>query len=280
MTESGSNANFREQAVNTAMAYSLALSKRGNSRDRNKDEQETMMRLRDGLVYRAEAIDWHSMLVTHLVNGALKRLEASFSDPNASHDMLSVSAREQQFAFDDVVFNIIALFDYVGDTIGFAFHGDHRRKARWDRIVRYARDGESECRDNNRPRVATSGIAELVLKVDELFVHRLSEYRAELIHYETDPAKGTVQTFLSRNDQGSFDVGFDISTRVPRRFSKHICVPGYEAEPTKAPLTVASKWMASESQWHAAAILLELERELKKEAGEDPDSSKRTVVVF
>lgn len=278
MNDVDTNRSFRDQAINTLPAHSLALSKRGNSRERNRREQATMLRLRDSLIYRAEAVDWHSMLVAHLVKSALTRLESSFPNPNAREDILRMTTREQQFAFDDVIFNIIALFDYVGNTIGFAFYGDHRRKAKWDRIERYARSEEFERRDNTHARVSTSEVGELVRRVHQEFVKPLSDYRAELIHYETDPAKGSVRTRFGPNEQGAFDIDFDISVKVPDRFSRYLSIPGYEATPCS--LTVAAKWLANESQRWASAVLLKLERELKREAGVDPNSSKRSIIVF
>src|SRR5690606_11286167 len=136
-------------------------------------------------------------------------------------------------------------FDYVGNTIGFAIYGDHRKKAKWKNIVRYARDEDLDRKHNRKPLIARSKIAPLISDTDKSLVDRLYEYRSELIHYETDPVKGSVKTILARNeaDATSLDVTFDVSITVPARFKKFISVPGWDVESKNAPLTVASDWL-------------------------------------
>jgi hypothetical protein len=54
-------------------------------------------------------------------------------------------------------------------------------------------------------------------------------------------------------------------------------VPGYEQDPAKAPLQAAAEWVNAESHRRAQAILRELERDLRKEVGGDPDATDRVI---
>ena len=133
--------------------------------------------------------------------------------------------------------------------------------------------------DNKKSRVASSKIANLVSSADSSLVGPLSEYRAELIHYETAPAKGFVQTTLERSDNNSFNFTPQVSINVPRRFLKYVAVPYGKAQTPDVPITVASGWLMSKAHQFATDIRRELERELKREYGMDPDDPRRIVVI-
>ncbi|HEY9428562.1 MAG TPA: hypothetical protein VIR34_15505 [Gemmatimonadaceae bacterium] len=235
------------------------------------------MKLRDSLIYRSEAIIWHVTLLSRMQEQALAKLHSTFPDPNAPHDIMRAVAREQQFVFDDVVFNCIALFDYVANMVGFAYYGDRRRKAKWDRIQKYARDKEFDRRDHATVRIAGTAVGELIRDSQEAFVSPLSDYRADLIHYETVPASGGVTTRLERNTSGASDLSFDLNITVPKPFARRFAVPGYETDATKATLVRAVEWVAAESHARCKTILRELERDLRREAGRDPDGTDRVI---
>jgi hypothetical protein len=254
-------------------------STRGYSRELGRKNQATVMRLRDSLIYRGEALSWHGSLIDWLQNGALHRLRNTFPDPNAPGEIVRSAAREQQFAFDDVVFNAIALFDYVGNTIGFAFYGDQRRKAKWDRIQKYARDEAFDTRDHANPRVSGTEVGELVVRAESELVAPLSDYRAALIHYETVPAGGGVTTRLTCDDAGIGQVDFELSITVPEPFAKRFIVPGHEADPRKAPLREAASWIAGQVFARSTAILRALEKDLRGEGGGDLEGTDRLIVM-
>jgi hypothetical protein len=96
------------------------------------------MLLRDSLIYRSGSVTWHTSLISRLRKAAVAHLQAVFGrDPNALGDMLRISAREQQFAFDDVVFNAIALLDYIGNIVAFSLYGEPHQRAKWKRAEHY-----------------------------------------------------------------------------------------------------------------------------------------------
>jgi hypothetical protein len=270
---------LRKQAIETALSYLRAQATRGYSVDRRRSNQAVVTRLRDSLLYRSDAAVWHSSALSRMQENALLRLKANFAKPNATGDIMRASAREQQFMFDDVVFNTIALFDYLGNTVGFYFYGDRRRKAKWDRIQRYARDAAFDQRDHEVSRVAGSEVGERVMAAHKAFVAPLSDYRADLIHYDTAPAGGGVQTKMDQNEAGSFDLSFELTITVPKPFARRFTVPGYETDPSKATLPEASSWLILESHRLAKGILRELERDMRGEGGGDPDGQDRVIFM-
>lgn len=115
---------LRKQAIDTAVSYLPISSRRGQSAEVRKSNQTTIMKLRDSLIYRSEAIIWHVTLLSRMQDQAVAKLYSTFPNPNASYDIMRATAREQQFVFDDVVFNCITLFDYIANMVGFAYYGD------------------------------------------------------------------------------------------------------------------------------------------------------------
>jgi hypothetical protein len=268
---------LRQQAIDTAVCYLPISSRRGQSAELRKRNQTMIMKLRDSLIYRSEAIIWHVTLLSRIQEQALAKLHSTFPNPNAPYDIMRATAREQQFVFDDVVFNCMALFDYVGNIVGFAYYGDQRRKAKWNRIQKYARDAEFDRRDNVNVRIAGSTVGELIRESHDALVSPLSDYRADLIHYETVPVGGGVTTRLAKNSGGTSDLSFDLKITVPKPFARRFVVPGYEADAAKATLVHAAEWVAGQSHARCRRILRELERDLRREAGRDPDGTDRVI---
>lgn len=268
---------LRKQAVDTAVSYLPVSSRRGQSAELRKINQTTIMKLRNSLIYRSEAIIWHVTLLSRMQEQAVAKLHSTFPNLKAPYDIMRATAREQQFVFDDVVFNCIALFDYVANMIGFAYYGDRRRKAKWDRIQKYARDEEFDRRDHVNVRIAGSAVGGLIRESQDSLVSPLSDYRADLIHYETVPAGGGVTTRLEKNSGGTSDLSFDLMITVPKPFARRFVVPGYEADAAKATLVRAAEWVAGQSYARCRRILRELERDLRREAGRDPDGTDRVI---
>ena len=119
--------SIREEAVRTALAFLMAESKRGHSTTRRQSDMKLVMRLRDSLMYRAESVLWHPHLVELVTRSADRRLREVHPDRAKEHLLLLRIGAEVFYVFDDLVFNALSLFDYVGNFVGFAFYGEQRR---------------------------------------------------------------------------------------------------------------------------------------------------------
>jgi hypothetical protein len=74
--------------------------------------------------------------------------------------MLRISVREQQYAFDDVAFNAIALLDYVGNIVAYSLYSAPHQKAKWKKAAGYAHDAEFERRKTGGSRISRTGIGQ------------------------------------------------------------------------------------------------------------------------
>jgi hypothetical protein len=173
---------------------------------------------------------------------------------------------EHFYVFDDLIFNALALFDYVGNMVGFSLYGEQRRKAKWTRIERYARDPEFERKEHPKARISSSPLGQCIREVHASFVRALTDYRAALIHYEALVGPGQYRTTF-----GPDGPEYELHFQVPPAFKKLFTVPGYDAPDAELPLLTGANWLADRAGLEAKRVLRILELELRTEAG--PQSS-------
>jgi hypothetical protein len=225
------------------------------------------MRLRDSLSYRSEALRWHAHLLRVLKASAERRLDEAFPDREKEFHLLVLAGSEQHWTFDDLVFNALAAFDYLGNFVGFAYYGDRRRKAKWDRIQKYARDADCELQQNGSARVSRGLAGPQIKDIDDNLVRGLSNYRAALIHYEALVGKGTLDTKLGV--ETSRRVAHTLRIRPPPQFYEYLRRDSPQEEEL---LQDAAEWIVVQCERGIRAVLHELQRDLRIEAGYDPDS--------
>ena len=234
------------------------------------------MQLRDSLRYRGDALEWHVSLISRLRKAALAHLQTLLGrDPNAPGDMLRISVREQQYAFDDVAFNAIALLDYVGNIVAYSLYSAPHQKAKWKKAAGYAHDADFERRKTGGNRISSTGVGQAIRDAHRSLFSRLVEYRSELLHYLTLPAGGKVTTNFTRDE-----ITFELGATAPDAFSKWCTIPEYKDRPKEIPMEVAGAWVRDETLRVATLILKELERELRREAGRDPDGTDKLIQML
>ena len=259
--------SIRQQAVHTVLAYLLAESKRGHPVERRRRDRSTIIRLRDCLSYRCEALRWHSSLLQVLRRSAERRLNEAHPDGEKEYHLLMLAGSEQHWIFDDLVFNALAAFDYLGNLIGFAYYGDNRRRAKWEKIQRYATDPARERAQNGAKRISEGLTATAITQAQHTLVRGLSEYRHALIHYEAIVGKGTLHTQFGADAPRGVEK--TLRFRAPEELYKYL---RRDPPPVDEPLQDAALWMVAECERSIHGILRHLERDLRAEAGFDPDT--------
>lgn len=261
-----STRSVREQAVHTALAYLMAESVRGRPQERRRIDQRSVFRLRDSLAYRAESVRWHPSLISLVARSATRRLREVHKDEIKEIQLMLQIGAEHFYVFDDLIFNALALFDYVGNMVGFSLYGEQRRKAKWTRIERYARNPEFERKEHPKARISSSSLGPCIREVHSSLVRALTDYRAALIHYEALVGPGQYSTRV-----GPDGPEYELHFQVPTVFTKLFTVPGYGAPNAELPLLVGANWLADRAELEAKRVLRVLELELRAEAG--PQSS-------
>lgn len=271
--------SIHEQAVATTLAFIRVGAVRNHSRERRREERQRAIRLRDSLLYRSDAMIWHASLLKVLQSAALRRLYAQSTPPADQRDLLLQAAAEQHYVFDDLVFNAVALFDYAANLIGFAYYGDRRRKAKWDKVQRIASDAVFDAKEHGSARLASSATGTRVRELHKRLVFPLSEHRADLIHYQALTGKGAVENRLSRGDGPGMELSIDLTVRVAWEFMKRLSVPATGDGTEALSLIEAADWLVAEVSGAVLALLRELERDLRYEAGLDPDGHGEPIEI-
>jgi hypothetical protein len=249
--------------VDLALAQIGNLHIRPSDRDARERHEKTAIDMRESLEYRFSAVGFHVGLLREYQRRGLEKLAGDFVSGNRDgFDTVYTVRRQQQMMFDAVIFNILAFFDYIGNAIGFSFYGvdSAGAKWKWKRAVQYARDPDGEARKHGARRYSESNIARLVEQIDREWINRLEEYRAELIHYKTDPAGGGHS--LNFAEGGQARVSLTITT--PPSFTKWVPMPGKERG-ERVFILEATDWLILQTHTSAFAIVDALATELERD---------------
>lgn len=247
----------------------LALAQMANRAIRPPDpaarerHEKQAIAMRESLEYRYSAVTFHVGILREYQQRGLRELAENFLAGNPDgFDIVYTARRQQQMLFDAAIFNILALFDYLGNAIGFSFHGidSAGEKWKWKKGVQYARDPAAEERKHGCRRYSGSSIASMVLDIDSQWVNRLEEYRAELIHYKTDPAGGR-HSFRFGRDQPA---AVSLTITTPPAFTKWVPMPGKERG-EQVVLLEAADWLVLQTHSSALAIVDALTVELERD---------------
>lgn len=261
-----------DRLVDLALAQIANRQIRPVDRDAQKRHERVALDMRESLEYRFSAIGLHAGILRAYQQRALQDLANTLTDGNQdSYDIVYTARRQQQMLFDSVIFNVLALFDYIGNAVGFSFYGHTSggTKWKWKRAVQYAANADAEQAKHGSRRYSQSAVARCVASVDKSWIRRLEEYRAELIHYKTEPAGGN--NTVSFKQGGPVTVTLTVTT--PPAFTKWVNMPGKKSKEGVFVLEAAD-WLILQTQASACQIVDVLVQELERDPA-PPDGGLR-----
>jgi hypothetical protein len=183
-----------DRLVDLALAQIANRHIRPAEKDAQRRHEKVALDMRESLEYRFSAIGLHAGILRTYQQRALQDLADTLKGGSPdSYDVVYTARRQQQMLFDSVIFNVLALFDYIGNAVGFSFYGHTSggTKWKWKRAVKYAANPDAEQAKHGGRRYSQSPVAQCVAIVDKSWISRLEEYRAELVHYKAEPASGS-----------------------------------------------------------------------------------------
>lgn len=203
--------DLSEQVMDTAQTTAFALMK-SNYVERNAPEmldgkikgvtprtKDRTVRIRDSIWARFDSLRFHYTLLIRVHEGHEGALDPTAMGMNeGDYRFLWNAAWQEQFLFDDLVFNSASLFDYLATAIWFGFHGHNYIKKDWGDVTKAAREADREPDPREKNTLYGSHTGELALRVDRDFVGDLYGYRADLIHDKIDA--GTASSELKVDD--------------------------------------------------------------------------------
>jgi hypothetical protein len=115
-----------------------------------------------------------------------------------------------------LVFNAASLFDYLGNTIWFGFHGQNHIKKKWNKANEAARKPEVEDKLPKGALIFRSKTGAEIRRLHDAFVNELYGYRSELIHNRMDAPDIYSHEFWETNQREGARLAF------PRKYQKRL----------------------------------------------------------
>lgn len=228
--------------------------------------RDVAVEIRDSIRARFESLSFHHHLLARVHQGHAKALEGTPGSSEEEFRGLWRAAWQEQFLFDDLVFNAASLFDYLACAIWFGFHGRNHRKKKWNDVTSAAREPGREPDRKDGSSIHGSLTGRKALAADRDFVGDLSGYRADLIHHRVDAGKAS-----SGYKVKGEDLAAELSVSLPANYAKAVkaLVPEVETTESDPELTDAGAHLIA----RVGRVTLELLEALQDDLDWDEDES-------
>lgn len=174
--------------------------------------------LRHSVLYRFESLVFHYQMICQRHSALLRRSESGVLLGNP-RDVVYFGSRDLKFLFDDIVFNIVSLFDYFGTLIGLIFH-PARSDFKWSSARSFAAYKEPPFAANAervQSRLHNTEVGLAIIELNTRWLKGIAEYRNALIHGRSDVAKGEVTWSFASGEKFNSTV----NVAVPDAFTKY-----------------------------------------------------------
>ena len=165
---------------NQAIAFGLACVK-ARIGHLGSGKEQIIFEIRDSLIYRAWSVQWHVNYLERQYQAFEKQLQGDITEALDSPQLLFNHRQILSYIFDDVVFNSVSMFDYVGNLVGLAYLGTKKSRLKWNGAL-------NSSRDKSNP-IHIAPVAEKLLTAHRNWVDPLMNYRGDTIHHKIDLAK-------------------------------------------------------------------------------------------
>lgn len=129
---------------------------------------------KNALLYRWSSVWWHVSLTEQAI--ATVRSQAQNPENRGNLPFILMNERDHGYLFDDAVFNLVSMFDYLAGLIGLVLTGDIHKWQKWNSLVKTVK-----ANDFGRPQASR-----LLINAHQGWVDKLASYRAGVYHEKTD----------------------------------------------------------------------------------------------
>lgn len=132
---------------------------------------------------------WHVEILINQRRVLVSNLEKNFPECVRNPMPVIFARKHQYYIFDDIIFNILSMFDYLASMIGYMFQGKYLK---WNNLASSASDDANE--------IGKSSFAQLIVKEHKRWVHALMGYRSDLIHRQPVLGNAGVDLMFEKKD--------------------------------------------------------------------------------
>lgn len=170
----------------------------------SNDIRHEIIKRNNDLIYRNNATIWNYYQL-HAQVQKTKALISASTNRNEIVPTIMNSLFPTSYNFDDVIFNLISMFDYLASLLGLVIINNPNQRHKWNQLVNILRNNETHF-PNTTNRIITA---------HNRWVDKLASYRGGLYHQTTDI--GSAEHFFD------FSTGEDIVTfYLPGKAVRHL----------------------------------------------------------
>ncbi|WP_234572484.1 hypothetical protein [Rhodohalobacter sp. 614A] len=222
-----------------------------------ENKQEILFELRDAFFYRQDSLIFHFNLLNEIQDNTKSKFNLDLSS-RGKDSLLKASAFQQEFIFDDILFNTMSLFDYFGNFVGYIFFGEEGKKYRWKRLLNHCKKPKKEEIGKERKRLINSKIRSQLQENHIYWVQHLNSHRSEIIHYKVDEINGELSYSIPIQGKSLPKEDSQIKVFVPEDFAQKFNLGDTE----ELSLIQATAWLMSKSSKIIVSMLEALEEDI------------------
>lgn len=129
----------------------------------------------NALMYRSRSVLWnHSQLDTLIKSTCMKIV--NHSDRNDIVPDVMSSLFLTSYCFDDIIFNLVSMFDYLSGLTGLVITGEASKWYKWNQLIKIVRND-----NKGYPKTAKE-----LLNQHRVWVDKLAGYRGGVYHKKSD----------------------------------------------------------------------------------------------
>lgn len=127
--------------------------------------------VRESLFYRVQAITYHVNFLIKQRRSINDKIIDLFMNGSANPISIESLITNQYYIFDDIIFNLLSMFDYISGMIGYMFENKHYK---WNSLVRSAR--------NSKTAIGKENFSKEIVSLHSSWVDTLLDFRSHIIH--------------------------------------------------------------------------------------------------
>lgn len=230
------------------------------------------IKLRDSILMRAGSVVFHCNLLSSIHRNCEREHQESKhffnrTDGTSTHELLMKYSRQEMNIYEDIVFHLISLFDFIGNLVCFVFRGEEGKQAKWKGAIEFAgikmpKEKKVEYREDYMK------VINRMKKHHADFIKKLQDIRANSYHYQIS-VPSAKSSFNIMNPVAS-----KIEINAPEYISKWMKRVFPDIKDSNIGLLESALLLSNESLSRASDIILALQsivgiKNIRKYLGSD-----------
>lgn len=200
--------------------------------------------IRFNVAYRADSIIWHIEILINQRKAIAADMEKNFPKCVKNPMPVIFSRKHQFYIFDDIIFNILSVYDYLACMIGYMFRGEYLK---WNNLVRSALDKGND--------IGKSPFAHLIIENHRKWVNTLMGFRSNLIHRQAQFGDAEIDLLFEKKE----GLNRLISLKAPKKIQKLINTILHDSDTNSLDIIDCSIFLAKEAYVSGSELLNEIQ---------------------